>query len=234
MAQTKKAKNSIDKRKSALNASFKQKSIESRTLTNNEETIYHKNEKTKWKNFEPNWPKRCMNDDAGTSLEELQKVGIKDVPLMPIQYENIITPLLHITMGLNVDINSKIKPLLNAVYEKRLITFYKKIGIRMRNYWELFSGNHVKKLMKNVDKYIATLPNGCEKMVNMKTILKCLSVVYDLVLKAVPDDKDKLREALNDLINAYKNGSYSREFSITPKAHTFFAMLWSNLSYMVL
>uniref|UniRef100_A0AC35UEN8 Uncharacterized protein n=1 Tax=Rhabditophanes sp. KR3021 TaxID=114890 RepID=A0AC35UEN8_9BILA len=151
-----------------------------------------------------------MNDDAGTSLEELQKVGIKDFPLIPIQYENIMMPLLHITMGLNFDINSKIKPLLNAVYEKRLITFYKKIRMRMRNYWELFSGNHVKKLMKNVDKYIATLPNSCEKMVNMKTILKYLSVVYHLVLKAVPDDKDKLREALNDLINAYKNGSYKQ------------------------
>uniref|UniRef100_A0AC35TLX3 NB-ARC domain-containing protein n=1 Tax=Rhabditophanes sp. KR3021 TaxID=114890 RepID=A0AC35TLX3_9BILA len=181
---------------------------------------FHSNEKTRWKNFTRNCDSRNMTVDAASSLKDLKKIGFKSESLMPIQYSNIIMPLLHIFMGLAVDIQKRFRGLLSPEETETMIRFLQSIGIRMRNYWEAFSGNAVSKLMKNMDEFLAVLPNENAELNNMKDIFKKLSVVYKFVFVAEINDQVMLEQELKNLADAYKNGEFSKEFTITPKAHT--------------
>uniref|UniRef100_A0AC35TT74 Uncharacterized protein n=1 Tax=Rhabditophanes sp. KR3021 TaxID=114890 RepID=A0AC35TT74_9BILA len=186
----------------------------------NDENFELKNQKTRWKNFTRNCDSRNMTVDAASSLKDLKKIGFKSESLMPIEYSNIIMPLLHIFMGLAVDVQKRFRGLLSPEETETMIRFLQSIGIRMRNYWEAFSGNAVIKLMKNMDEFLAVLPNQNAELNNMKDIFKKLSVVYKFVFVAEINDQVMLEQELKNLADAYKNGEFSREFTITPKAHT--------------
>uniref|UniRef100_A0AC35U6S1 Reverse transcriptase domain-containing protein n=1 Tax=Rhabditophanes sp. KR3021 TaxID=114890 RepID=A0AC35U6S1_9BILA len=190
--------------------------------TPNEVGHFHKNKKTCWKDFDFSsiWDLRSMTEDVNCELIELNKRGFKQYALMEIEYNNILMPLLHIFMGLTVDIQKKLKELLHAEDADKMIQFFKSIGIRMRDYWEAFSGNAVSKLMKNMGAFLDVLPNSTNGVTNMKDILNKLSNVYLLIFVANVDDISKLKSALEELVRAYMNGQISKNMTITPKAHT--------------
>uniref|UniRef100_A0AC35TQG2 GLOBIN domain-containing protein n=1 Tax=Rhabditophanes sp. KR3021 TaxID=114890 RepID=A0AC35TQG2_9BILA len=113
-------------------------------------------------------------------------------------------------MGLAADIQKKLKDLLEPEEVDEMIKFFKSIGIRIRDYWEAFSGNAVNKLMKEMDKFLAVLPNSGNNIKNMKDILKNLSKVYLTVFVAGTDDQVQLELTLDNLVGAYKNGCLSK------------------------
>uniref|UniRef100_A0AC35TXR9 Uncharacterized protein n=1 Tax=Rhabditophanes sp. KR3021 TaxID=114890 RepID=A0AC35TXR9_9BILA len=95
----------------------------------------------------------------------------------------------------------------------------KEIGIRVREYWEAVSGNGVNKIMKNIEKFLQILPDR-NIIKDIKAILKQISQVYSLIFEAKLEDEMKLEEALDGLADAFMCGTFSKDYNITPKAHT--------------
>uniref|UniRef100_A0AC35U1S6 Uncharacterized protein n=1 Tax=Rhabditophanes sp. KR3021 TaxID=114890 RepID=A0AC35U1S6_9BILA len=71
-----------------------------------------------------------------------------------------------------------------------------------------------------MDDFLDNLPDSSNEIINMRTILQKLSNVYLMIFEANVDDQIKLKLALKELVAAYKNDVISKEFTITPKAHT--------------
>uniref|UniRef100_A0AC35TXC3 RING-type domain-containing protein n=1 Tax=Rhabditophanes sp. KR3021 TaxID=114890 RepID=A0AC35TXC3_9BILA len=137
-----------------------------------------------------------------------------------IESKNIITPWLHIFLGLFKDefleLMKIVKDEENAEdIEERIFQFIKSLNINTKNYFETFSGNATRKLLVNIEELMNLFPLKPEYDLK-KTGLILLGDIQTAIFKSNVNNLSNLELKIEALESIYKE---IPRHKLTPKLH---------------
>uniref|UniRef100_A0A0N5BFS7 AAA_13 domain-containing protein n=1 Tax=Strongyloides papillosus TaxID=174720 RepID=A0A0N5BFS7_STREA len=145
-----------------------------------------------------------------------------------IPVERIIPPMLHIFMGLFTDLFKKMKNTLeNPTSKTALVKLQKElesINVCIKDYWQTFSGNHIKKILNSSTILFEKFTNEEMDAFNLseyKEIFNTLSLIQGLCIadELTETQQNELNIYIENLKNLYKYSTVTKEFNVTPNCH---------------